>query len=272
MTLRVPARSGMARAMRLAVTTALGAAPDLTAAGRAAAARHGAAWLERGGATLAELCRSSGAEALLVLERRGVALFAGGEERRYGAGMGMLRARRLACGERSTADAFLEAAGLRPGDEVLDCTVGLGADALVAAEAVGPAGRVVALESSPVLAAWVAEGLARLSLPAARRVEVRRADHGAALAELPDRSFDVVAFDPMFRRPGAEAPPFDVVRRFADPRPLSAAALEGARRVARRWVVVKDAVPGWDLARLGLSPMPSSRAARRLYARLAATD
>jgi len=256
--------------MRLAVTTALDASPDLAEAARAAAARHGAPWLDRGGRRLPDVAGASGAEALLVVGRRGVALFAGGAEHRYHAGMGTLRARRLARGERSTAEPLLAAAGLRPGDAVLDCTLGLGADALVAAEAVGSGGRVVGLESSPVLAAWVAEGLARLSLPAARRVEVRCAEHGAALGALPDRSFDVVVFDPMFRHPAAQAPPFEVVRRFADRRPLSPAALERARRVARRWVVVKDGAPGWDLARLGLEPLPSSRGARRLYARLAA--
>jgi len=256
--------------MALAVTTALDATADLIEAARAAATRHGAAWLDRDGRPLAELAGAAGAGALLVLGRQGAALFAGGAEHRYHAGMGALRARRLARGERSTAEPFLAAAGLRPGDAVLDCTLGLGADALVAAEAVGSGGRVVGLESSPVLAAWVAEGLARLPLPAAGRVEVRCAEHGAALAALPDGGFDVVVFDPMFRHPRAEAPPFDVVRRFADPRPLSLAALERARRVARRWVVVKDGVPGWDLARLGLEPLPSSRGARRLYARLAA--
>ncbi len=104
--------------------------------------------------------------------------------------------------------------------------------------------------------------------PAARRIEVRCLEHGALLSALPDRCFDVVVFDPMFRRARAQAPAFDVVRRFADPRPLEAAVLEQARRVARRWVVVKDGAPGWDLARLGLTPLPSKRGARRLYARL----
>jgi len=39
--------------------------------------------------------------------------------------------------------------------------------------------------------------------------------------------------------------------------------------VARRWVVVKDGAPGWDLARLGLTPLPSARGAHRYYARVA---
>jgi hypothetical protein len=59
------------------------------------------------------------------------------------------------------------------------------------------------------------------------------------------------------------------VRRLADARPLEAAALAAARRVARRWVVVKDGAPGWDLARLGLTPLPSARGAHRYYGRLA---
>jgi hypothetical protein len=127
---------------------------------------------------------------------------------------------------------------------------------------------VVALEGSPALAAWVAEGLARFADPAARRVEVRAGDHAAALAALADRSFDVVVFDPMFRSSRAEPGGFEAVRALADPRPLSREALDRARRVARRWVVVKDGAPGWDLARLGLVPLPSARGAHRYYARV----
>jgi SAM-dependent methyltransferase len=191
--------------------------------------------------------------------------------------MGALRAKRvakqLAAGRPrvpADRDPFFEAADLRPGDAVLDCTLGLGADALVAAVAVGPSGRVVGIEGSGALAAWVGEGLARYGDPAAARIEVRAGDHGALLASLPDRSFDVVCFDPMFRHARAEPGGFDVVRALADATPLSPAALERARRVARRWVLVKDGAPGWDLARLGLTPLPSARGAHRYYGRISA--
>jgi len=174
-----------------------------------------------------------------------------------------------AAADPSERDPLLEAAEIRPGDLVLDATLGLGADALVAAAACGPAGRVVALEASGPLAAWVDEGLRRLEAEPARRIEVRAGDHAALLAGLPPASFDVVLFDPMFRH-AREAPGgFDVVRRLADPRPLDPAALAAARRVARRWVLVKDGAPGWDLTRLGLTPLPSARGAHRYYARLA---
>ncbi len=266
---RPAARRNNEGSVRFAVTTA--PRPDATLAGRARAVaeRHRVPCLERGPSALPWLAAEAGVEALLVLGRE-PAVWIDGRRRRYDPGMGALRARRLLAGERGrpTADSFLAAAALRPGESVLDCTLGLGADALVAAAAVGERGRVVGLESSPLLAALVEEGLRLYPHPAARRVEVLPADHSAFLSACPERSFDVVAFDPMFRRPRAQGPSFDLVRRLGDPRPLAPGALARARRVARRCVVVKDGAPGWDLARLGLEPLPSRRGAGRLYARV----
>ncbi len=255
--------------MRCAITTPTDSSTASEGAARAAAERWQLPFVRREGLGLAALARQCGAEALLVLGKSAV-LFAEGEERRWTAAMGALRAKRLAQGERRTADPFLEACGLRPGDAVLDGTLGLGADALVAAEAVGESGKVVGLESSPALAAWVGEGLLRAPEPAARRIEVRCADHATFLRNCPPKSFDVVVLDPMFRYGRGQASTFDMVRRLADPRPLEPRTLELARRAARRWVVVKDGAPGWDLARLSLKPLPSARGAKRLYARIEA--
>jgi SAM-dependent methyltransferase len=258
--------------VRLAVTTPLRPSPAEEAEARAAAARHGLPYAPRGNRPAARVAQEAGADALLVLSAKAAILAGGAEERRWSPGMGALRAKRLRRGsdDPTARDPFLDAAGLREGDLVLDCTVGLGADALVAAEAVGAGGRVLGIEASPALAAWVAEGLRRLPGEAARRIEVRAGDHAAVLAELPERSFDVVLFDPMFRHARSAPAGFDLVRRLADARPLSAAALARARRIARRWVLVKDGAPGWDLARLGLVPLPSARGAHRYYARVPA--
>jgi 16S rRNA (guanine1516-N2)-methyltransferase len=263
--------------VRIAVTTALRPTPDEESAARAAAARHGFSYAPRGRRSVARAGAEVGADGVLLLSARRSTLVVGDAETAWSPGMGVLRAKRVANALAGVApatttdrDPFHEAADLRPGDTVLDCTLGLGADALVAAVAVGAAGRVVGIESSPILAAWVAEGLARSGIEDAGRIEVRTGDHAAILSALPERSFDVVVFDPMFRHPRAEPGGFDVVRRLADARPLSPAALSRARRVARRWVVVKDGAPGWDLARLGLTPLPSARGAHRYYGRLAA--
>jgi hypothetical protein len=255
--------------MRLAVTTSLDARAAELAAAADAARRHGLPLAPRR-STLPVTAAAAGVEALLVLSARRAALWIEGRERAWDPGMGALRLKRLRAGEATSRDGFLEAAAIRPGDRVLDATLGLGADALVAAAAAGPGGGVLALESSRALAALVCEGLARLDDPAAARVEVRWADAAAFLAAAEPRSFDLVVFDPMFRHAQAEPPGFDLVRRVGDPRPLAPEALARARRVARRAVLVKDGAPGWDLARLGLAPLASARGAKRLYARVPA--
>jgi 16S rRNA (guanine1516-N2)-methyltransferase len=258
------------------VTTSLRPSPDEEREAAEAAVRHRLHHAPRGHRALESLLAEAGAEAALVLSSHASILASATASQRWSAGMGLIRMRRTLArlGGRPVSttdrDPFLEAAGIRPGDEVLDATLGLGADALVAAAACGPGGRVVALEASPLLGAWVAEGLRRLAVEPARRIEVRAEEHLAALSAMPTRGFDVVVFDPMFRHARAQPGGFSLVRRLADPRPLGAAALAEARRVARRWVVVKDGAPGWDLARLGLTPLPSARGAHRYYARVTA--
>ena len=262
--------------MLVVVTTPLRPSTAEERAAREAAGRLDLPYAPRHHAPLPAVLAGAGAGGALVLSATAATLCARGATRRWSAGMGLIRMKRTLARlagrpvSPTDRDPFLEAAGLLPGDEVLDATLGLGADALVAAAACGPAGRVVALEASRPLAAWVAEGLRRLGAEPARRIEVRAGDHLEALAALPDRSFDVVAFDPMFRHARAEPGGFDLVRALADARPLRAEALVEARRVARRWVLVKDGAPGWDLARLGLTPLASARGAHRYYARIEA--
>ena len=82
---------------------------------------------------------------------------------------------------------------------------------------------------------------------------------------MPARSVDVVLFDPMFRSAAEAGPLFEVVRQLGDPAPLTGETLREARRVARRGVLVKDAPPGMELARLGLAPLPSRRSPRIVY-------
>lgn len=254
--------------MRLAVTTALHPEPGEIDAVQRAAATYG--WLAavRGERSLAKVARECDVDALLVLSARRVTLWADGAERVWAPGMGELRLKRLLSGERTTRDGLLEATQLRPGDAVLDATLGLGMDALVVAGAVGPLGTVVGLEASPVLAAMAAEGFPRHPSDAARRIAVVATDADLFLARTPPKSFDVVLFDPMFRQGQAQGGSFDLVREFGDGRPLTSERLALARRAARRWVVVKDGAPGADLARLGLTPLSSPRGARRLYARV----
>ncbi len=206
---------------------------------------------------------------LVSLTRLGDAVLrAQGQRLRFHPGMALLRIKRLMKGE---LDPLVVAADIRPGESVLDCTLGLAGDALVLAHAIGETGHVLGLEGSPLLAEFAQKGLPSLLPPAAapaQRIEVRAIDHRAFLATAAPRSFDVVYFDPMFRHARDAAHGFDVLRALADPRPLDLPTLEAAKRVARRAVVVKDGAPGIDLVRLGLRPLPSRRGANLLYARI----
>jgi 16S rRNA (guanine1516-N2)-methyltransferase len=263
------------RPVRLAVTTTLDPSPSEEAAARDAAIRHAIPFAPRGNRPLVHVAAQASADALLVLGARRASLFVDGVEHAWRPGMGELRVKRLLEGEAGplrTNDPFLAAAALEPGDAVLDATLGLGADALVAAAAVGPRGHVVGVEASLPLAALVAEALRRHPSDAGQRITVVAADAADLLARTAPRSFDVVVFDPMFRHPREHESGFGLVRRLADARPLAPETLARARQVARRHVVVKDGTPGWDLARLGLVPLPSARGAKRLYARVSPSE
>lgn len=205
----------------------------------------------------------SGLETVLLTDREGSLGFSGG--------MGHLRRLRLQSGAgEQQPDAFVRVAELRPGDSVLDCTLGLAADALVTSLVVGPSGRVVGLEKSLALYAVVSEGLKRYELgPDSCRIEVVHADAHAYLKALPAGAFDVVFFDPMFARPKKSQASFAVLRRYAEHAPLTPEALEEGRRVARRWVVVKGSRFSDDLMKLGLTPEPGTRSAELVWGRVA---
>lgn len=251
---------------RLAVTTS-GSEPEaLEGRARAAAQRWALPYVARRRKEPLEKMLGGAADAFLVFEREAVALWDREGPLRWHPGLALLRLKRIEAGE--TDDTFARVADLREGDQVLDCTLGLAQDALVAARVVGPTGRVVGLEKSLALYAVVSEGLARYELgPKSARIEAVHADAAEFLKRAEPKSFDVVIFDPMFEKPRKAQPSFEVLRRWADYTPLSLETLEQARRVARRWVIVKAAKYSHELKRLGVDPFPTSRFSDVAWAR-----
>jgi 16S rRNA (guanine1516-N2)-methyltransferase len=207
------------------------------------------------------------AETLLVIERQGVSLWDGEGSARWSYGLAALRLRALDAG--GQGEALVRVGALSAGERVLDCTLGLGQDARVAARLVGPQGVVVGLEASLPLAMLAAEGLRREGREArSAAIDVRHEDARTFLRSLPWGSFDVVLFDPMFARARAAQPAFGLLRRLASRAPLEPATLALARRVARRVVLVKAARYGPELKTLGLKPEPASRSAPVVWARV----
>ncbi|MCM2674662.1 class I SAM-dependent methyltransferase [Alkalicoccobacillus plakortidis] len=143
-------------------------------------------------------------------------------------------------------DTFIETAALKTGESVLDCTLGLAADALMAKLAVGPSGRVTGVEANPIMAYIVKTGLRSWQdahpslLSAMRTIEVMTGHHFHLLKSLPDNSFDVVYFDPMFEVTIHASIGIQALKPFAHYEPLSQEIVQEALRVAKRRVVLKD--------------------------------
>ena len=238
------------------VTTSLRPRPALEAEARATAGRFGLRYVTRAQLPLDPMLEAGGAA--LVFEERTIRLLDAIGSLRFHPGLAHLRLQRLESGE---GDTLVRLAALRPGDSVLDCTLGQAQDARVAARAVGPTGRVTGVEHSLALAALQDAGFRRPTSRDARSAEIH-VIHAEALDVLrarPDRSEDVILFDPMFSRPKKSQPGFEVLRRHAAEEPLSRELLEEAARVARRRVLVKAGRYGGDLHRLGLEPVGRTR-------------
>uniref|UniRef100_UPI0025D0B145 class I SAM-dependent methyltransferase n=1 Tax=Selenomonas sp. F0473 TaxID=999423 RepID=UPI0025D0B145 len=100
---------------------------------------------------------------------------------------------------------------------------------------------------------------------AMRRIAVHAADALTYLREQPDGSFDVVYFDPMFRRPLHESAGMNALRASADMRALTPETVAAACRVARRRVVMKERRGSGEFERLGFSEVVGGRYSRVAY-------
>lgn len=219
------------------------------------AAESGVSYTPRRDRSITRIMAEEGAAGVIIWKQEGPVLYQGGERFFYHPSMGKNRVSRIRKGQ---SDPMIEAMGLRKGWEVLDCTLGLGADALVVSFVVGDEGRVLGVESSPITAAVVRWGIKKYPrgpvwLKAAMdRIEIICADHLEVLKELPARSFDIVYFDPMFRHPINSSQAISPLRQLANHRPLSEEAIAEALRVSRSRVVVKERAGSTEFERLGI--------------------
>ena len=206
------------------------------------------------------------ADALIVFGRDAVSLWDREGHVRGSAGLAALRIDGIDKGR--TEDPLQKYGALAPGERVLDATLGFGQDARVAARLVGPTGAVVGLESSLPLAVLAQASLARERPSRSAAIEVWHGEACEFLATAQSGEFDVVLFDPMFARTLASQPGFDLLRRYANPAPLTPQMIADARRVARRLVLVKSARYTPALKALGLRPERASRSALVVWARV----
>lgn len=230
-------------------------------------AEIGLPYIPRSGKSLPRLMQEHHADGVVVWKESGPVLHLGGEQFFFHPSMAKIRIG--AYRKRNQDDPMIKACALKEGDSFLDCTLGLGADAVVASFFTHS--KVVGLESSPVVAAIIKWGMRRftsdiswLSEPI-QRIEVIKADHNEFLAQQANNSFDVVYFDPMFRRPLLSSQPLSPLRNLADPRPLSLQTIEQACRVARSRVIVKERSHGEEFKQLGIETVVSTSGHKLAY-------
>ena len=255
-----------------AIVTTVRRGQRYTEANRALAARTakdlGILNVPRGNDSLEELRSTYGVDAVLVARQGLLTLVTAEGELFFHPGMAHLRIKNLLLGH---GDHLVRALGLTEGLHVLDCTLGTGADAIVESFAVGESGCVTALESNALIAAVIADGLAHAlgdnyeMHAAMRRIQVHHADALAFLRTAAEDSYDVVYFDPMFRRPLHESAGMNALRSLADLRALTEETIAEARRVARCRVVMKERRESAEFARLGFTEITGGRYSRIAY-------
>lgn len=208
-----------------------------------------------------------------IIDHKGLHLESADMNLSFHPSMALLRLINLQRGEQ---DRFGAATRLNRGDVLLDATLGLASDALIGAWAVGKEGKVIGLESSLELSLLLRQGLYQLNqsvfLPytenadkkqawaalaqAAGRIDVLWEDHLDFLTRQPDRSVDVVYFDPMFKHTRKRSASIQPLHAWASHTPLRAEAVREACRVARKRVVLKGETGGNIFHQLGFALLP----------------
>ncbi len=210
----------------------------------------------------------------LTITRQGVFLNTGTKQLLFHPSMAIIRLLNLL---RGGFDRYLEATQLTAGDSLIDATLGFGTDALIGAWAVGEKGSVLGIEQSPILAAFVHDGLSHFTkiIPnaknkekqdvwialagASQRIEVGWGEHCDYLKSIPSRSVNVVYFDPMFRDTCRKSDSIQPLHRWSDPNPLNQEAVLEACRVARNRVVLKERKDSLEFRRLGFDILLGGR-------------
>ncbi|MGN7760213.1 class I SAM-dependent methyltransferase [Paenibacillus sp. 22594] len=241
------------------ITTGFDPIPEIEIRAKNLAVKTGTIYAQRGKLSMAKMVERYGDGEILVVLQEAVRLITPGmPPMEFHPSMGFVRAKRIIRGEH---DPMLEAAGMVPGDSVLDCTAGLGSDSLLFAVHGGEESMVTALESSLPLCALLLEGMSHYISgqekvnAALRRVRVVHSDHLTYLREQPDHSIDIVYFDPMFRVPLTDSAAISPLRQFANAEALSPESVAEAVRVARKTVLLKEKALSGEFSRLGFTEL-----------------
>ncbi|MEN2766306.1 class I SAM-dependent methyltransferase [Ornithinibacillus xuwenensis] len=157
--------------------------------------------------------------------------------------LAMIRAKRIFKGEE---EPFIKSARLTEGMSVLDCTLGLASDSIIASIAVGESGSVTGIEGNHTLYFLAKEGLSSFSSghklfdEAMRKVKVIHQEHFTYLQQAKSDSIDVIYFDPMFESAIENSDGINAIRKQVLTTEITPAVIAEAKRVAKQRIILKD--------------------------------
>ncbi|MEE3232888.1 MAG: class I SAM-dependent methyltransferase [Candidatus Latescibacterota bacterium] len=255
--------SSLDRSPYIAVTHTANADAVLIEQAKSIALELNCPLLDRHSKTIQSLLEQFYLDALVVVEQYELTIHTLQGLLRHHPNTSVLRITNLC---RGRSDVLIDLMQLKNGDRLLDCTCGLGSDAITGAYITGDEGYVLALESSPLLALLARKGMESYQhqshievTQAMRRVNVKNACYQDVLRELPDKSFDVVYFDPMFKNSIEKANGIQLVRLSANYDTPTDEDIRHAKRIASRSVLLKDSSNGKLLNQLNFNLVKTAR-------------
>ena len=242
--------------MEFIITTITKVNTDLIYQAQALAQKFNKKFVTRNNLSLERLKQDNNVDNILIITKDGLKAHTSQGDLFFHLNMAQLRILNL---NRNQKDHMVEAMDLKPKMSVLDCTLGLGTDATVASYIVGENGKVVGLESATLIYLITKYGLANFNHDniainhSLRRIESFNLHYLDYLKAQGDNSFDIVYFDPMFRKPIQDSANFKPMRAIANMEQLQSKALVEALRVAKKRVVIKETKDSMEFKRLNIS-------------------
>ena len=242
--------------MEFIITTITKVNTDLIYQAQALAQKLNKKFVTRNNLSLERLKQDNNVDNILIFTKDGLKAHTSQGDLFFHLNMAQLRILNL---NRNQKDHMVEAMDLKPKMSVLDCTLGLGTDAIVASDIVGENGKVVGLESATLIYLITKYGLANFNHDniainhSLRRIESFNLHYLDYLKAQGDNSFDIVYFDPMFRKPIQDSANFKPMRAIANMEQLQSKALVEALRVAKKRVVIKETKDSMEFKRLNIS-------------------
>lgn len=212
--------------------------------------------------SLIKIATEQGADGVIVWETTGPVLYI--EKEKLFFHPSMAKCRIAAYRKKEQEDIMIKASQLKRGDSFLDCTLGMGADSIVAAY-FSETGKITALESQTVIAQVMSWGMKMYDgqMPwlnrAIKHIDIINCDHKLYLSQLPDKSYDIVYFDPMFTQPILHSQPISPLRKLANHDHLDSTVIQAACRIAKKRVVLKTQAADAEMERLGFKQVIGSK-------------